>query len=206
MRALAPLYGAMLALALVASLVDPSAAQSDPKLATYVSAANAIRQGLAEASGTKIAPLEAPATATTLVAAADADPTSNISSSGLPYVKLPARSPPFAMLPAPETYKANFALTNPGGTELSSSLVFVAMDELRDNCAAMAKRAAAGNGKKILLVPTVHWSGTVNVTDSWCFRTGEHLEAVLLAGGTCSAWEVQHQGPCRAPAAIHNVY
>jgi hypothetical protein len=183
----------MLALALVGLLLEPSAAQSDPKLATYISAANAIRQGVAEASGTKVAPLEAPEIDTTAVTAADVDPSLNISSSGLPYVKLPAQSPPFAKLPAPETYKSNFPITNPGGTELSSSLVFVAMDELRDHCASMAKRAAAGNGKKILLVPTVHWVGTVNVTESWCFRTGEHLQAVLLAACTSSRpREVQH--------------
>lgn len=175
MRVMALLCGALLALVLAIMLSTPAHAQSDPTLARYVSAANAIRQSVAQATNTKVTPIPSSEPDITAVAAGELEPSANISSSGLPYVKLPAMSPPFAMLPAPETYKSNFPLTNPGGTELSSSLVFVAMDELRDHCASMAKRAAAGNGKKILLVPTVHWSGTEKVTESWCFRTGECL-------------------------------
>jgi hypothetical protein len=69
-------------------------------------------------------------------------------------------------------YTVNYTLKNLRGTEISSSLVFVRMDELKEQCKDMAKRAAQGGGKKVLIVPTIHWSGNEQTTESWCYRTG----------------------------------
>lgn len=74
-------------------------------------------------------------------------------------------------------YTVNYTLTNLRGTEISSSLVFVRMDELKEQCRDMAKRAALGGGKKVLIVPTIHWSGNELKTESWCYRTGTWARA-----------------------------
>jgi hypothetical protein len=119
----------LLALVLVLATAGPAAAQR-----TYSIAANAIRQAaadkVAEATGIAV-PVSRSSTPLDLVAdapadapaeeppAEDATPTVN----GVKPVKLPAQSPPWAMLPPAEEYKSKFPLTNPKGTELSSSLV-----------------------------------------------------------------------------------
>jgi hypothetical protein len=111
----------LVALVLVLATAGPALAQR-----SYSIAANAIRQAVADKveAVTGIAvPVSRSMTPVDVVAdapdAEDDTPTVN----GVEPVQLPAQSPPWAMLPPAEDYKSNFALTNPKGTELSSSLV-----------------------------------------------------------------------------------
>jgi hypothetical protein len=55
-------------------------------------------------------------------------------------------------------YKPNFKPAG-RGTEISSSFVFVEVSEIHDQCAEMARRAAQEGGRRVQLVPLVHWKG-----------------------------------------------
>ena len=67
-------------------------------------------------------------------------------------------------------YKPNFQLTNPRGTELSASLVFVSMGEVQYKCREMVDRAWATGSRRVQIVPTIHWKGSATKVNNWCYR------------------------------------
>lgn len=107
----------------------------------------------------------------------------------------------FTLLDDLAKYTVNYTLNNLRGTEISSSLVFVRMDELKEQCRDMAKRAALGGGKKVLIVPTIHWSGNEQKTESWCYRTGAWASASQAA--RLKAYRDMEHQPAIVPQAHH---